>query len=207
MPGVGPAHQAQALRRIEQPVDAAVAELPGARRVELDARRGAVQAVEHAAMRHQGQQFARVALRQRRHAGHAALVELGQPLAALGAEAGVALAPAFAGLGMIALDLGPGQALEDAEGALAQAALGPRHEARGPGQRLGGLPGALQVARVERRDALVGQRRGDARRLPAALVVERHVELALDARVDVPGRLAVADGEDAGDGAVRHARA
>ena len=38
----------------------------------------------------------------------------------------------------------------------------------------------------------------DAAGLPAAGVVELDVELALDARVDVPGGFAVAHGDDAG---------
>ena len=61
MPRVVPAHQHQAFGAVQQPVDAGVAELPAARRVERDARGGTVQAVEHAAMRHQRDGLARVA--------------------------------------------------------------------------------------------------------------------------------------------------
>ena len=81
-------------------------------------------------MRHQGKQFARVALRQR------AVTQTTQRSwnsASRSPPSGPKLASRLCqrspGLGMIALDLGPGRALEDAEGALAQAALGPRREA------------------------------------------------------------------------------
>ena len=43
-----------------------------------------------------------------------------------------------------------------------------------------------------------GERAGQALSLPAPGVVQRNVELSLDARVHVPGGLAVADGDDAG---------
>ena len=49
--GVAPADQGEALAGEEQPVDRGVAELPRARRLEAEAGRGAVQAVEHAAVR------------------------------------------------------------------------------------------------------------------------------------------------------------
>jgi hypothetical protein len=62
-----------------------------------------------------------------------------------------------------------------------------------------GFPGAQQVAGVDHVDGLArGERAGQALGLPAPGVVQRNVELALDARVHVPGGLAVADGDDAG---------
>ena len=39
---------------------------------------------------------------------------------------------------------------------------------------------------------------GTSARLPAARVIQADVELALDAGVDVPGRLSMANGNDAG---------
>ena len=51
VPDVAPADQGEALRRVQQPVDAGVAEQPGARSLQLDPRRGAIEAVHHAAVR------------------------------------------------------------------------------------------------------------------------------------------------------------
>ena len=126
---VVPADEREALGAVEQPVDARVAELPGARRLQADARRRAVQAVHHAAMGDERDRLAGVARRQPRRAGHAARVEGGERLAALGAEVGVALAPAPRQRRPALLDLGVGLALEDAETALAQSGVGDDAEA------------------------------------------------------------------------------
>ena len=137
--------------------------------------------------------------RQARRAGHAARIEGGERLAALGAEVGVALAPAHGLRRPALLDLGVGLAFEDAEAALAQAGVGDHAQAAVRGRPPARWPRALQVARVDGRDARVGDGAGESPRLPVAGVVERDVELALDARGDVPGRLAVADRQHARD--------
>jgi hypothetical protein len=69
--------------------------------------------------------------------------------------------------------------------------------ARG-GDRGGGLGSTLQVTAVDGGDVLVGERRRELRRLPAAVGIERDVELALDALLDVPVGLAVADDDETG---------
>ncbi len=122
--GVVPAHHRAALVGVEQPVDAGVAQLPGARRVERDAQGGAVQAVEHAAVGDDRDGLPRVARRQPRHGGHAAGIERRQRLAAAGREAGLAPPPARGVVGPALLDLGEGGAFETTEGAFAQQRVG-----------------------------------------------------------------------------------
>src|SRR5437867_4851635 len=87
---VVPADQGEALRRVEQAVDRRVAQVPGARRLQRNARRGAVQAVHHAAVCDERDGLAEMRLRQRSGSGHGARVETEQRFAALGAELGIA---------------------------------------------------------------------------------------------------------------------
>ena len=88
---------------------------------------------------------------------------------------------------------------QTAEGALAQPAIADDGHADDPGNRLRGIERALQVARVDRVDALVGQRTRHAFGLPAASGIERDVLMALQPGVDIPGRFAVSHGDDASD--------
>ena len=64
MQGVGPAYQRQALRRPKQAVDGGIGQLPGARSLQVLPGGGAVELVQHAAMRHQNDLLAQVACRQ-----------------------------------------------------------------------------------------------------------------------------------------------
>jgi hypothetical protein len=114
-------------------------------------------------------------------------------------EVGFAPAPAFGGLGPAGLDLLVGVAFEGAEATFAQGGVGVHRQTRGGRDGLRRLVGPQQVAGVDRLHALFGHGRGETFGLPAAGVVEGDVELALDAGVDVPGGLAVADRQDAGD--------
>ncbi|MPN17572.1 hypothetical protein SDC9_164927 [bioreactor metagenome] len=77
--------------------------------------------------------------------------------------------------------------------------IGGERSARGVGNGLCGGEGAHQVAAVDGVDAVARQRACGLARLPEADVVERDVEMALDAGVHVPGGFSVADGDDAGD--------
>src|SRR6478735_4653088 len=84
--GVAPADQGEALAGEEQPVDAGVAELPRARRREVEAGSGAVQAVEHAAMADDEDRGATRALGDARDGGDRARAEVDQALAAFRRE-------------------------------------------------------------------------------------------------------------------------
>ncbi len=98
---------------------------------------------------------------------------------------------------MTLLDLREGQSLEDAETALAQCRVGANGQPNAGAQHVCGIESAMQIARIDGVERVTGQRQRQAPGLPAAGVVQADVALALDARVDVPGRLAVADGENA----------
>jgi hypothetical protein len=65
------------------------------------------------------------------------------------------------------------------------------------GDRLGRLEGALQIARVEAGERLTDQAAAQPLSLPAALIGKGRVGLALDAVLEVPGGLAVADEKQA----------
>src|SRR5439155_1167977 len=83
---------------------------PGWRRIQADARCGAVQAVHHAAMGHDRDRLPEVRRGQPRHGLDAARVELAQRLAAGRREVELAPAPALAVVGPALFDLGPGEA-------------------------------------------------------------------------------------------------
>ena len=148
-------------------------------------------------MRDHGNLLAAVACGQRRDAADRAPVERQQRLAALRAEAGIALAPAPRLLGKALLDLGKSEAFEAAEATLAQTGLGAQMQARTAGHHARSLAGAGQIAGVDRVQALAGQGLRQPLRLPAAGLVQFDVELALDAGGHVPRGLAVANGDDA----------
>ena len=150
-------------------------------------------------MRDHGNRLPWVRQGQPRDSGHAAVEEVAQRLAARRAEGRIALSPALAHLRIALLDLGVGHAFEHTEAALAQARVGRDLAAATRRHSLRGLHRAQQVAGVDRVNAFIAHRQRQAMRLPAADVVERHVELALNARVHVPRRLAMADGENPGD--------
>src|SRR5689334_5204273 len=80
---------------------------------------------------------------------------------------------------------------------LAQRRLGARGQADPEADDVGGLKSALQVARVMGREAAAGQPRAQELGLAAAFGGKRRVELALDAVLAVPGRLAVPDEDKA----------
>ena len=204
--GVAPADQGEALAGIEQAVDRGIAELPRARRAEVNSRGGAIEAVEHAAV---ADDERRAAARRRcdsRHRGDGAVVELDQAFAAFGRERRVVAAPARRLVGPARVDLGVGVTFEDAEAALAQASIGRDRQAEHGGDRGGGVVSARQIAGDDRLDALAGERLGGARRLPTAALAERGVQLALHPHLGVPDRLAVAHGDDSRRLARRRAR-
>jgi hypothetical protein len=66
------------------------------------------------------------------------------------------------------------------------------------GQRRGGFAGTQQVRAVDGGQILALQGLGQARGLPASHGVERHVQVALDAHLGIPGRLPVAQHEQPG---------
>src|SRR5215208_3849795 len=193
MLSIGPAYQSKAFGRPQQPVDRAIGQLPGAWRIHILSGRDPVQRVQHPAVRHHHDLLARMARSQRMHrAGHA-LAQLQQRLAPFGRRpVGEALAPVLRVVGPGLVDLGEGLALEQAEAALAQPFFGHDGRAGDFGYRLRRLVRATEIAGIDGADRLAGQRFADAARLPSAGLIQADVQLALDARVDVPGGFAMA---------------
>jgi hypothetical protein len=134
-----------------------------------------------------------------RHRGDRASVELDQRLAALGRECRVVAAPACRGVRPAGVDLGIRPALEDAEAALAKSRVGRHRHADDVGERRRGRRSAHEIARDDRFDAFVGERRRGPPRLPLAARTEQRVELALHPHLGVPDRFAVADRDDPRD--------
>ena len=124
-------------------------------------------------------------------AGHDPLREL---LLALAADRGAAvLQPGGPRLGVLLLALLPGEALEDAEAALAQIGVGEaQRDAQGLRDDLRRLAGAGQIARHRDVHPAGPQRLGERAGLAAAGVVERDVGVTLPATLGVPVGLAVA---------------
>ena len=153
-------------------------------------------------MRHQHNLFAQVLAGQCvKGIGHA-LAQLHQGLSPLGCKVGVPLAPATGLVRPVVGDLGVGQAFKNAKAAFAQALVQTdlaclQHRRFGGNRQRGGF-GAQQVTGVNGVDGLIRQGIRHTLGLPAPMRVEVDVELPLDARVYIPGGLAVAYGDDAG---------
>ncbi|MCY1546127.1 hypothetical protein D9M68_821050 [compost metagenome] len=167
--------------------------------MQAQARGGAVQDVQHAAVRHHENLLARMAGGEFFHGGHDARLELQQRFTARGREVGHPLAPGQRLLGKALLQLAPGVAFETTKAPFAQAHVRRHGLVARAGDRLRGLQGAQQVAGVAGGDRFVAQGVGQLGRLLATVIVEFDVGVALDARVAVPGGLTVAHGQDAGD--------
>jgi hypothetical protein len=97
-----------------------------------------------------------------------------------------------------------GHALKAAVMALAQRRLRHHRLTARHGDAPGSDPGAGKIRTVDRIDAHVFQRLRRGVGLQQAVIVERNVELTLDASIDVPGGFAVANEAEAGRG--RHGR-
>src|SRR6218665_4118795 len=82
MPVVVPADQAEPRLAEQQAVDTGIAQGPAALGVEVEALRGAVDAIEHAAVRNDDEALTRMQRRQPRDRGHTARIEIGEALAA-----------------------------------------------------------------------------------------------------------------------------
>ena len=198
MRSVAPAHEREALSGVEQAVERGVAEQPGARSSQAGAGGGAVETVHHAAVRDERDRLAGVPSGDlRNRCDNARVKNLERFAATRRRKSKVAGAPASAVLRPAPLDLGPGVAFEGTEAALAQARLELQRQTGARADGLRGFAGARQVAGVEVAETVLRQGLGDALGLPAALGVERNVELALNAGVDVPRGLAVAHRHDA----------
>ena len=149
-------------------------------------------------MRHQRDGFAPMAPGDVVHRVQHAVDQLLAGLAAIHRPRGIARPPALECRRMLGGDLVERQSLEDPEAALAQARLRNDLEAESFGERLGGQPGTRQLARVDRVDAFGRQPLGEASGLPHAGGRQRDVEMALDAMLGVPRRLAVPDHQQLG---------
>src|SRR4051812_2106683 len=196
---VRPSHEREAFGRPQQPVDRSVGQLPGARRIHLLAGGDAVQRVEHSPVRHHRDLFPAMARSEVADGTLHAFAQLQQRLAAIGRLPFRNAAPPVGGvLGPVLLDLVEGLALEHAEAPLAQTRVRDHRDARGIPDGAGRLVRAPEVAGVHGAQLLAGERLPHAARLPPPGVVQLDVELALDPRVHVPGRLAMPYGNDAG---------
>ena len=105
-------------------------------------------------------------------------------------------APVVLGIGSLALCRC--QALEYPQTPLAQLAMRDRLLAGAVGQRLRGLQRTPQIAGIEVIEGFWREALGEQQRLRHSLLVQWAVEVTLDARLRVPGRLAVADNDESG---------
>ena len=190
--GVVPADQRQAGGGVQQAVDRRVVQLPDARRVERHAGGGAVEAVHHAAVRHQHHRLADVAFGDAQRGLDAARIEGGQRLAvAARGEFRIAALPAGGQVGPALGDLGVRHALETPEAAFAQAGIEFQRDAVERRDRLRGGPRAREIAADDHVGIFLREPMRRAARLLLPALVERNVQLALQAGLDVPGGLAV----------------
>ena len=174
-------------------------QLPGTGGLQVLAGGQAVEHVHDAAVGHQCNLAAHVLRGQAVYRVLNATAQHGQRFAAaIGHKVRVALAPAQGLLRLLGLDFLEGAPLKAAKAALAQACIGLYGAARGLAYSLRRTQCALQVAAVDGIQALIRQRSTCALGLPQADVVERNVQMPLDAGVHVPGGFAVAYGNDAG---------
>ena len=186
--GVAPADQREALAGEEQAVDRGVAELPRARR-----RRGRGRV---AARYRQSSTPPCVTTRIVRPRARSAIAVTAataralnstQRLAALGRELRIVAPPAQRVGGPARVDLGVGVALEGAEAALAQAAVGRDRQIA----RTAAIACAVSNARTRSLEKIASMpssasASASARGLPATALAERGVELALHAHLGVP---------------------
>ena len=109
---IGPPDEGQHGAGAQQTVDAGVGNLPGARGLQGLTGGGAVQAIQHTAMRDQRHRLTGMVRRDFVRHANAAFEEVLQDFTAGWAEGRVAPAPTLGCLGLIALDLGEGAAFE-----------------------------------------------------------------------------------------------
>jgi len=191
-----------------KPVKRAIGDVEVARLMQRLAGGFAVEDVEHAAMGDGGDGVPGVVLRHFMHGGCDALGEAVHAFAAVEIIIGVAREVAGMRFGLAYHAFCRGEALEDAEVPFAQLRQDFDFEAAPLGEHVGGVACAQQVAAVDGVEVVVRGVERHRQRLGAAGLVERDVDLALDAFFDVPVGFAVADEADAGghDGEVQGTR-
>lgn len=196
---VGPGEQRKRPLVPRDAVQARVEQLVRARRLDRQAGGDPESAIEHAAVRDDHHRLAFVPAREVAQRPFDALVQPEKRLAATGQrERRLARAPAPIAVGIEALDLLVGAPLVAAVVPFAQPRLDAQREAVRLGDRLGGLARAQQVARVDGGERPRGQPSPGLARLLETLLVERRVELALEAPLAVPGRDAVPNEDEFG---------
>ncbi len=181
-----------------EPVERAVGYLEIARRAERPAGGAPVDDVEHAAVADRREGLAGMMAH---HPGDAlghARGKRPQRLPCLEIVIGIARRVTGVRLGMARGGLGHGQSLEDAIVALAQLRQRLDHVVFALRQRLRGFHRACEVAAVDRVEALVRRVERHRQRLRPPGVVERNVEVSLDAPLHVPVGLAMPDEADSG---------
>jgi len=196
---IGPRQQRERSVLPGDPVQARVEQFVRARRLQRQAGGDAERTIEHAAVRDDDHRLALVPARQLSQRRLHTLVQRPQRLAAAGQREGrLARAPAPVPFGIDALDLLVGAPLVAAVMALAQPRLDAQVETVRFGDRLGCLARAQQVARIDGGERPRGEPPTGPARLLEALLVERGVELALEAPLAIPGGDAVSNENEFG---------
>lgn len=197
--GIGPREQREGVVLPRDAVQARVEQFVRARRIDRQAGGDAERAVEHAAVRDDDDRLACVPPGEFAKRRLDALVQREQRLPASGQrECGLALAPAPVRRRVDPFDLLVGATLEAAVVPLAQPRLDAQLEAMRRRDRLGRLSRPQQVARVDRAQRPGGKPLPGLARLLDALLIERRVELPLEATFAIPGGDAVADEDELG---------
>lgn len=196
---IRPGEQREGLVLPRDPVQARIEQLVRARRFERQAGRDAKRAIEHASVRDDRHHLPFVPSREIAQRRLHPLVQRPQRFAAAGQrERRLARAPARVPARIGALDLVVGAPLVSAVMPLAQPRLDAQIEAVRRGDRLRRLAGAQQVARVDGGERPRSKAPAGLARLLEALLVERRVELPLEAPLAVPGRDAVPNEDEFG---------
>src|SRR5215470_7365486 len=149
-------------------------------------------------MGHDHQPLARVLSRERGKHVDYPLIELAAALAGRNHVLWVARAETSVMLGPTPLTLSAGVALKDAQIALPQAHVGMHCSPAVIGDRLRRLQSAAKIAAIQAGEALTCKAVGEEHGLTQSLLVERAVQVALDAALGVPRGLAMTHHDEFG---------
>ena len=122
----------------------------------------------------------------------AAAKKIMRGLTTAGLSIRIALTPGTGIVGPDRFNLGMGVAFQMAKGALAQTGVQLHRQAQALRQRCRSGCGAQQIAAVDGMQLFCSERICQLLGLPAPSVIQRHIELALQAALCIPGRLAMA---------------
>jgi hypothetical protein len=180
-----------------KPVECAIGDVEIARLMQRLAGGFAIEDVEHAAMRDCGDSLPCLMLRHFVHGGFDALGEVVHAFACFEIIVEVACKVAGMCFGLADFAFCRSESLKDAEMSFAQLRQDFNFKAAPCCKHVGGVACTHQVAAVDGREVVVRGVERHRQGLGAASLVERDVDLALYALVDVPVGFAVADKADA----------